>query len=492
MSGNIDVLLAFTEHHRALRLLLLAHRLDDLFLGDARLEEHAPVVRPPQQAHREGPAQHDASEYEHGAVVVGGPEEDVEAHRADVAAGADDAGDGAGGDGVDVGDDAKGGALGHLDEEGEEDEHDDGAGNVVHAGEDDKHDALHEEEDEEGPEAAAHAVLLASIVGADAAEGAGEEVHEAEEAGDEAGSALGDAEVVLEVGGEVAVHDELDAEAEGVGDVEDPDTPVENGASHGHEGVGLGFGAGLDERGVVAVGAVIGEDVEADAADQEGDRREDHNGAPRLVVGEAEGLHHVEELRHEDVGDAAPEVTPASGDGVSSTDDGEREHDGGPELGDDESRTDEADEEAKGAEDGVRLGDTNEANGNGAEAKEETLGEAGAVAITDRPDDEAEQDSSRDSDDVGVDALRLFREAKLRGQLDGVHERGDGEPAEEGKEEGEPRKVEGAHVRPRELKDDDLERLVGGVDGEVEHGEILLVVVHLVRDIIGLSLAGCF
>ena len=417
----------------------------------------------------------DGEAHDHeGLPVRGGvlAEGHAEADGAGVAAGSDDAGDGTGDGGVDVGDDAVRRTLGSLDEDGEQDHDEDGDAELAGVGEDEDHDALEEEEDGVDPEAAAHAVAGVALVGEVSAEAAGEEVHPPEEGGDGGGTLGGLAEAVLEVEGGGVVHGKLDAEAASVLEEEDPGVEVEGAGPEGGGGGHLGHEAVLLEVLVVALGGVVGDEVDGDAGAEADEGGDDGDGPPGHLGGHA-GLEEGEEDgAHDELGDAAAEVAPAADEGVGGTDDLLGEHAGGPVLAHDEGAADEADEETENNQAGGGVDEAGAGRGDGAAAQDHGEEDAGAVLVAQRAEDEAHADGASDGNHRRGPDL-LLGDAEVGTDLG--KEGGDGEPDEEGDEEAPPRAVEGAHVRAGEVAKLDLLGLVVLVGVDLEDVRLVLL-----------------
>mmetsp|Transcript_49771 Transcript_49771/g.105830 ORF Transcript_49771/g.105830 Transcript_49771/m.105830 type:complete len:524 (+) Transcript_49771:444-2015(+) len=393
-------------------------------------------------------------------------EPETESHRSEVAACADDPGDGSGDGRVDVGNDAVGGSLGGLDDAGEDDHDEDGGREGVGVGEDEDQNSLGDEEAGLPDETTAHAHLGVELVGHESADAAGEEVHPAEDGGDGGGALGGELELGLEVGRGGVVHGELDAEAAGVLDEEDPGVDVGGAAAEGGGGGDLGHGAVHLHVLVVTLGSVVRnpDDEESEAEPDGGGDEAD--GPPGLLRRHAELEEREEDGSHDDLGDASSEVAPATHERVGGTGDLFGEHAGGPELAADESGPAESDEEAKAGE---RRGAVDEAGagaGNGARHQENSHQNTSAVLVAHGTVDESHEHGAGDGADVGRPDL-LLRD--LQRVLDLGEEGRDGEPDEEGREESHPRAVEGAHVRALEGEELDFGGLVilVGVDVDV-------------------------
>ena len=268
-------------------------------------------------------------------------EEESSAHRARVAARADDAGHRAQGLLVDEGHHGEGRTLGHLHEEAEHNHDADGHRQDGHAREDQQRHALDRQGDEQPANAAFQAPGGAKLVADDAAGGAGEDVHQAEETSDQAGGRQAQPEVVLKVERGDVVDGQLDAKAGGVDDEQGPDPLVLAGHQEGAlDLLGRAILAALAQLLEVAVGQVGGQEEVGDAG-QEADQAGDHHGqAPAGRSGVAQADEAGEDERHDHLGDAAAQVAPTRRGGVGGADTVGREHDRGVVLGDDERSAD--------------------------------------------------------------------------------------------------------------------------------------------------------
>lgn len=423
----------------------------------------------------------DGEAHDHEGLAVGGgelTEGHAEADGSGVTTSTDDTGDGTGDGGVDVRDDSVAGSLGTLDEEGEEDHDEDGDTELLGISEDEDHDTLEEKEEGVDPKTSAHAGTGVGLVGEVSAETAGEEIHPAEERGDGGGGLGALAEGILEVEGGGVVHGELDAEAASVLEEEDPGVEVEGARAEGGSSGNFGHEAVLLEVLVVALGCVIGDEVDSDAGHEADEGGDDGDGTPGHLGGHA-GLEEGEEDgSHDELGDTATEVAPATDEGVGGTNDLLGEHAGSPVLAHDEGTTDEADEETEDDESSGRVDEAGAGGGDGAAAQDHGEEDTGTVLVAHRAEDETHADGTGDGDDGGGPDL-LLGDAKVRADLG--KKRGDGEPDEEGNEEAPPRAVEGAHVRAGEVAKLDLLGLVILVGVDLEDVGLVLLGLRLYK-----------
>mmetsp|Transcript_35195 Transcript_35195/g.69909 ORF Transcript_35195/g.69909 Transcript_35195/m.69909 type:complete len:548 (-) Transcript_35195:24-1667(-) len=341
------------------------------------------------------------------------------------------------------GDNRVGGALGGLYEHGEADEHGDGRGDGLHAAEDDEHDPLKEEADHLGDEAPAHLELLVGKVGEHASEGAGEEVHEAEAHGDRTRAHEAETELVHEVRGHGVVHRELDSEAARVLSGQHPARRVSVALLGRRGGRHLRLGARLDQVYEVAARAVVREDKDRRRRQEEEDGGNDERQAPRRAVASAPRLHGLEHQRHEQLRDAAARVAPPAADGLRLTDDVGGKHGRAPVLRGHKSGADDADEEPDDDEARGAVDERAQSSGDGAPEEDAGLQAARPVLVAHGADEEAREDGHEHGCDVGGPHVGIS-EAEIF--FDHGHQRCQGEPAEEGHEEGEPRHVERDHV----------------------------------------------
>ena len=163
---------------------------------------------------------------------------------------------------------------------------------------------------------------------------------------------------------------------------------------------------------------------------------------------------------HREVGDTTAEVTPAGGGRVGDTDDGLGEHLGAPGLARHEGGEREADDATEEDEEGGRVDehDANDRRGRAEEEEAETL--AGAELVADPAHHEAEEDGAHDREGARETPLAV---GHAQVGLDVRDERRRGEGRVEGREEAEPRGVEGAHVRVRRVAEGRQERILRGL-----------------------------
>ena len=419
LHGSEGRLGAACRGRRGLRLLRW-RRCDG---GDVLRAEHGTNATDPQQRHEERRGQcapTKGTEGKHAAGLAALALEDnhqcVAEKGSHVAARTDDACDAADSRGKHVRDDGEATALSHVGERSPEDQVDEetAAAHVARgeSREADETEAHAERLDEQSPQAAADAVPSVEEVRPVASQAPHAEVEEAKDRADGAGVLLGHAEVFGEVGHDVAVDDELDAEGEHVGEMQHPHLPIAAGLDERAHGDGARLAALLESlrigrRGVVgvlllallqlavvAVGTVIREEVHADT-EQEDDRGRPRDGrAPGSVVVHAVFLARLEDLGVHDLSNAAAQVAPARGRRVGDADDAEIEHGSGPQLGQHEGSSGEADHETPDAQRLIVLrGHSEEATDRG-EKKENRVGHADADAVGDRADQDAQDDGA--------------------------------------------------------------------------------------------------
>ena len=321
------------------------------------------------EGHGEGRAEAEVAEDHEGRARADGDDE-VADHGADVAAGAGDGRHAAAGGGLDEGDEAEAGAVGHGEEDGPHGEDAEGAvdARVVegHGREADHEQRLRGVEEQLAPHAPDHAEARAHGVGDVAAERPREDVGQAEHRPRQPRVVLRHAVGLVEVEHHVLVHHQLDAEGEGVVEGQDP-RPVVPRRQHERRphrplllGRRDGDGAAPRRRrrgsraplegDEVAGGAVVGEAEDDEAEEEHERRRADERAAPGRVVGIARGNVAREDDGVHGEGDPPAEVAPAGRGGDGQADDGVGEHGGGPERGGDEGAAREGDEEAHGLE----------------------------------------------------------------------------------------------------------------------------------------------
>eukprot|EP00290_Baffinella_frigidus_P019059 CAMPEP_0180195638 /NCGR_PEP_ID=MMETSP0987-20121128/3685_1 /TAXON_ID=697907 /ORGANISM="non described non described, Strain CCMP2293" /LENGTH=547 /DNA_ID=CAMNT_0022150475 /DNA_START=158 /DNA_END=1803 /DNA_ORIENTATION=+ len=407
-----------------------------------------------------------------------------------------------------------GAALGGLNGDTPEDEDGEGApravGLVGPVGEDEHQDPLHDRLQEQRPDTPAHRPPLVGVIGHPPAEGAREKVGQAEAPADKRALLLRHGKRLREVQRDLPVDHQLQPEAEHVHHEQDPHAPVGRrdleGASSDGRGLGSGvaaaivrlvrrlLGLALLQLRVVAIGAVVREEVDGEASEEDDAGGPRERRAPRGVVVVARRLEPAEAERDHNQRRAAPEVAPPGGGGVGEADDVGVEHERRPELGEHEGAADEADERAHDEELPEVLDEHREEPRDAEHDEHARVREPHAEPVSDGAADDTDDDGEGDRHDGGggrvrrgdADAAAAHADAVVEGRADlaalvlrhgvaedirevgearradvagGVlalgfpqrrHEGGDVEPHEEANEERERREPESAHVRALE------------------------------------------
>jgi hypothetical protein len=325
----------------------------------------------------------------------------------------------------------------------------------------------------ERPEATAHAELDRGEVRSETAERAREQVHEAVARREGTRGDEVELELVVQVSGDDVVHGKLDAEAEAVGGDHAPHAVVLAAEHLGLERVLLLQLAGGVQEHVVAVGEILAEEHHSDAGERVHEAGDDVRPAPGGVDAALSAGHHagVDE-RHEELSDAAAEVTPARGGGVGDADALAVEHAGHPELarhegGQTETDAEAADQEAGGVFD---VGHA-EAERSG-EQEDDGQAVARSYHVADGSHDDTGDDGAGDGGEAGVAEVGL---GELEVLADDRHHGCGREGGHEGHEEADPRHVEGSMVGEAEGEDVEALRLVLAVrirrEGGIGKGE---------------------
>mmetsp|Transcript_24951 Transcript_24951/g.42700 ORF Transcript_24951/g.42700 Transcript_24951/m.42700 type:complete len:590 (+) Transcript_24951:659-2428(+) len=246
--------------------------------------------------------------------------------------------------GVNEGDNTVRSTLRGLDEAGEDDENDDSQPQHSDEAVDNQHATATGHTDHADPEASTQVVSGSGLVGHPTTDGSGEQIHQTKAGGDETGSGLLQVELVLQVRRHRVIHVQLDSEAAGVDNDQNPDNVVEQHALGSTtllvaHCVSLGLDLAVPP---VSLGTVISELQHQQTDDNPNNGRDEQGRTPGKVSAHTHGLEHFEEPGTGGLSDTTSQITPTSSHGVSLTDNRTSEHAGSPELTRHESSSDEA------------------------------------------------------------------------------------------------------------------------------------------------------
>mmetsp|Transcript_37878 Transcript_37878/g.56585 ORF Transcript_37878/g.56585 Transcript_37878/m.56585 type:complete len:372 (+) Transcript_37878:497-1612(+) len=317
---------AWTSHFDIL-LGVVVFGLGGLSRCCRRTAEHASLVRPVVDDIHQGPEHHIASVHLEGQELIFRTQGFVDAPKSDhcpqVAASSHQGGHHGQLLWVHEGHNTVAGALGHLHEEGEEDEHDEGnipGLSVVHTGEGEEHDSLAEEGDELHPDATLESDLGEGKVAADAAQGSSEEVHQTEASSKNGSITTLHLEVCPEVGGQFRIHGQLSAEAGRVLEDHHDDSEVLQHLHIVHQRSVLLL-ASLGNQVALRSGSVPAEKLQRYSTEHEQDRRHNHGHPPGRVGAHAHCFQwHNQTPDDENLGDTSSQVAPSSRRGVGRAD----------------------------------------------------------------------------------------------------------------------------------------------------------------------------
>lgn len=159
----------------------------------------------------------------------------------------------------------------------------------------------------------------------------------------------------------------------------------------------------LFSRRPTAGGGVRAGEYHDQGCDGDEDEGDDESNSPGGVGGYVLGTdERIHDCGHNEVGDAAPCVAEASGEGVCSAHDFLVEEAGRPDLTGNEAATEDADEKAEDGNANGRGCGAGEGCGDGPDEEDGSEGYTGAVSIAGWSSDETDKESGGQADDVGV------------------------------------------------------------------------------------------
>ena len=166
-------------------------------------------------------------------------------------------------------------------------------------------------------------------------------------------------------------------------------------------------------------GSVLAEEEHANAAGKQADERHDEGDAPGLVGSVAGGHERVEDGGHDEVGDTTAGVAPTASKSVGSADHVLVEETCAPHLARNEGGTENTNKETRDVETGSILDKGSKPDGDAASQEEAGEDAAGTELVAERTSQESKEEGGRERNYVGVGHLR-FVETKIL--LDGHSE----------------------------------------------------------------------
>jgi hypothetical protein len=279
-----------------------------------------------------------------------------------------------------------------------------------------------------------------------------EQGQQAEAARGKSGMAQIQPETIHVITGRHTVHEQLDAEAAGVGDEQHPHAVITCSGDEHAPAAGLarlGEHAHRAQFAVIAIRAILAITPIQRGDDQHRHTRHEHRRAPTQALLHTQRDHGSQHPRHHRLRHAAAGVTPAGRGGIGGADHVRREHHRGVVLRNDETRAGDADGQAKEQKRciAVRKGDAEHRNRT--QHQQPCVRAPRPEAIAQRPDDQPSKHGDRHRGDADVGELVL---AEMELALDQRHQRRHREPGEKADEERQPAQMERPHLWRAQLE----------------------------------------